>query len=76
MVVWLDGREVYRRCNMVLRLKTDVLIERFSGRNFHGGSVDPFRPDHTQYMWCAPPVLFSTVRIARFCLRMCRLDLT
>jgi hypothetical protein len=51
MVVWLDGEEVYRRCEMTLRLKSDTLIERFTGRNFHGGSIDAFRPNKTQYMW-------------------------
>jgi hypothetical protein len=59
--VWLDGKQVLDRTNVVFRLKPDVLIERFTARNFFGGSNDLFRPKKNQYMWCAAPLLLQGV---------------
>jgi hypothetical protein len=46
-----------------------VLIERFTARNFHGGSNNLFRPEKNQHMWRAVPLLLQGVTILqRSCL--------
>lgn len=51
--VWLDGRMVQSRTDMLWRLTAAVMIEKFTFRNFHGGSTDAFRPSRTQGLTCA-----------------------
>lgn len=53
--VWLDDQLVVDRQDVIFRLKSDVLVERFTGRNFFGGSNDLFRPRKLEYVWCCPP---------------------
>jgi hypothetical protein len=61
--VWLNGALVYDKNNALYRTVPGIGIEKFTFRNFHGGSTDLFRPDQTQYNWCvsnamhAPPTL-------------------
>lgn len=49
--VWLDGKEVMTRTDVLYRNSGAHLIERFIFQNFHGGKDSRFAPDHTQHMW-------------------------
>ena len=51
--VWLNGRKIYDARDVVYRTTPESLVEIFTFRNFHGGKSDKFRPDATQYAWCA-----------------------
>lgn len=51
--VWLDGSLVYSKKDVVYRRTADIKIDRFTFRNFHGGSKDTFRPSQTQQVWYA-----------------------
>lgn len=51
--VWLNGEKIYDARDVVYRTTPESLVEIFTFRNFHGGKSDKFRPDATQYAWCA-----------------------
>ena len=53
--VWLDGALVDDRRSITFRAGFDAAVEKFTFRNFHGGSNDLYRPPQTQWQWCAPP---------------------
>ena len=68
--VWLDGRLVYSADDVVYRFDKTVALDRFTFRNFHGGSDARFAPGKTQHIWCArcsnsPSALFACCAITR-----------
>lgn len=56
---WFDGDLVESRNNVEFRTHVGALVERYTFRNFHGGSTDRFRPSQTQFTWCGSPQLHT-----------------